>query len=80
MDDLTQFDRRFHKCTVPTETLDTDSMVVDLCKDKLGIQLSEEDTFRLQSIGKPNSNDNIEIICRFKNWIVKNKVYKKMKF
>lgn len=83
VDDLEQYGRRnslrFHNCPVPTGTLDTDCMIIDLCKDKLGIQLTEEDIFRSHPIGKPNRNGNIQIICRFKNWKVKNKVFSKKK-
>lgn len=83
VDDLEQYGRRnslrFHNCPVHTGTLDTDCMVIDLCKDKLGIQLTEEDIFRSHPIGKPNRNGNIQIICRFKNWKVKNKVFSKKK-
>lgn len=81
--DLEQYGRRnslrFHNCPVHTGTLDTDCMIIDLCKDKLGIQLTEEDIFRSHPIGKPNRNGNIQIICRFKNWKVKNKVFSKKK-
>lgn len=81
VDDLEQYGRRnslrFHNCPVHTGTLDTDCMIIDLCKDKLGIQLTEEDIFRSHPIGKPNRNGNIQIICRFKNWKVKNKVFSK---
>ena len=83
IDDLEQYGRRnslrFHNCPTltvnQTEPLSTDNLVINLCKSKLGIDLSEDDIFRSHTIGRPNKNGNYQIICRFKNWKLKNKVY-----
>lgn len=79
LDDLEQYGRRnslrFHNCPVPNDDQNTDGIVINLCKSKLNIDLTEEDIFRSHPIGKPNKNGNYQIICRFSNWKVKNKVY-----
>lgn len=84
LDDLEQYGRRnslrFHNCSVPPDQqqtgkrLDTDSIVVNICK-KMGVELTDDDISRSHPIGKPNSRGNIQIISKFKNWKVKNKVY-----
>jgi hypothetical protein len=48
---------------------------MDLCKNKLNIDLTEDDISRSHPISKPNKNGNIQIICKFKNWKIKNNVY-----
>jgi small-conductance mechanosensitive channel len=88
LDDLEQYGRRnslrFHNCPVSNQQhgIDTDAIVMDLCKSKMNIDLTDEDISRSHQIGKPNKSGNIQIICKFKNWKIKNKVYtekKKMK-
>ncbi|XP_062613408.1 uncharacterized protein LOC134275172 [Saccostrea cucullata] len=79
VDDLEQYGRRnslrFHNCPVPGEGSDTDKTVIDICKQRLAIELKDDDIFRSHPIGKPNKDGNIQIICRFKNWKIKNKIY-----
>lgn len=71
---------RFFNCPVPPEQqqtgkgLDTDSIVVNIC-EKIRVELTGDDTSRSHPIGKPNSRGNIQIISKFKNLKVKNKVY-----
>lgn len=82
IDDLEQYGRRnslrFHNCPVPAGDLtdiNTDHIIMGICKDHLNIELSEDDISRSHPIGKPNSKGNIQIICKMKNWKIKNSVF-----
>lgn len=84
VDDLEQYGRRislrFHNRPIPSElqqsgkSLDTDSIVLNICK-KMRVELTGDDISRSHHIGKPNNRGKIQIISKFKNWKVKNKMY-----
>lgn len=80
MDELEQYSRRtslrFHNCPQPNSNNTTDSIIKDICREKLGIQITENDIFRSHPIGNRNNHGGIQIICRFQNWKTKNTVYK----
>lgn len=80
MDELEQYSRRtslrFHNCPQPNSNNSTDSIIKDICREKLGIQITENDIFRSHPIGNRNNHGGIQIICRFQNWKTKNTVYK----
>ena len=77
LEDLEQYGRRtslrFHN--VPSEncTDDTDSVVVKICQE-MGVNINTDDINRSHPIGRPRNNKR-QIICRFRNWKIKNKVY-----
>ena len=64
---------RFHN--VPSEncTDDTDSVVVKICQE-MGVNINTDDINRSHPIGRPRNNKR-QIICRFRNWKIKNQVY-----
>ncbi|KAK3107826.1 hypothetical protein FSP39_023043 [Pinctada imbricata] len=66
---------RFHNVQIPSGCDDTDDLIVNLCKDKLKIDITTEDINRSHPIGKPNKSGKSQIICRFRNWKVKNKIF-----
>lgn len=59
LEELEQYSRRtslrFHNCHLQNKQSNTDNVIINICRDKLGIQLVEEDIFRSHPIGKPNS-------------------------
>lgn len=57
------------------KSLNTDQIVVDLCK-KMQIEppITEQDIFRSHTLG-PVKNGKVQIICKFKDWKLKNKVF-----
>ena len=59
--------------------VNTDKIVTAICKKSLNINLSEDDISRSHIIVKPNSGGNIQIICKLKNWKIKNTVYQSKK-
>ena len=77
LEDLEQYGRRtslrFHN--VPSEncTDDTDSVVVKICQE-MGVNINTDDINRSHPIGRPRNNKR-QIICRFRNWKIKNKIY-----
>lgn len=78
VDDLEQYGRRnslrFHNCHVP-QGKSTDEVIMSICKERLGIALQDDDRSRSHPIGKANRKGNNQIICKFKNWKIKNKIY-----
>ncbi|XP_061165043.1 uncharacterized protein LOC133174018 [Saccostrea echinata] len=81
LDNLEQYGRRpslrFHNVPLPDPdedvATDTDSTVIKICEG-MGVTITPDDIDRSHPIGRPKQN-KIQIICRFKNWKVKNKVY-----
>ena len=82
LEDLEQYGRRnslrFHNMKPPSDS-NTDTAVVQLCKEKLKVEISADDIQRSHPIGKPNKKGNIQIICRFRNWKVKHSVFSNKK-
>ena len=79
LEELEQYSRRtslrFHNCHLQNKQSNTDNVIIDICRDKLGIQLVEEDIYRSHPIGKPNSKGRSQIICRFQNWKTKQQIF-----
>ena len=59
--------------------VNTEKIVTAICKESLNINLSEDDISRSHIIGKPTRRGNIQIICKLKNWKIKNTVYQSKK-
>ena len=84
IEDLEQYGRRtslrFHN--VPMSDADlprTDKIVTDIINNKIGItSISEDDINRSHIIGDI-TNGKGQIICRFRNWKIKNMVYQNKK-
>ena len=57
---------------------DTDDIVVDICKNKLKVDITKDDINRSHPVGKPKHGKS-QIICRLRNWKVKNAIYKMKK-
>ena len=81
LEDLEQYGRRtslrFHN--VPHENCadDTDSVVVKICQE-MGVNINTDDINRSHPISRPIGrprNNKRQIICRFRNWKIKNKIY-----
>jgi len=53
----------------------TDETVLKICKDNLDIDLCKDDIQRSHTIGRVNHLGKAHIICRFRNWQIKNQVY-----
>lgn len=80
LDNLEQYGRgtslRFHNVPKPgTDEADanTESAVINICA-KMGVTITSDDIDRSHPIGRPNRNNKIQIICKFKTWKAKNKV------
>lgn len=72
---------RFHNIQVPTEEngklkhpVDTDNLILEICKHKLGLNLRLEDISRSHVIGKVR-NGKSQIIVRFISYRTRNAVY-----
>ena len=78
LEELEQYGRRnslrFHNVTLPA-TSDSDNAIVALCKDKLDVTITTDDICRSHPIGGPNKFDKYQVICRFRNWKIKNKIF-----
>ncbi|XP_062588513.1 uncharacterized protein LOC134250176 [Saccostrea cucullata] len=88
LDNLEQYGRRpslrFHNVPLPEpgedgtrEPLDTESAVIQICAG-MGVTITPDDIDRSHPIGSPKQN-KIQIICRFRNWKIKNRVYSEKK-
>ena len=56
---------------------DTDTVVVKICQE-MGVNINTDDINRSHPISRPIGrprNNKRQIICRFRNWKIKNKVY-----
>ncbi|KAK3106542.1 hypothetical protein FSP39_022287 [Pinctada imbricata] len=82
IEELEQYGRRnslrFHNVKVE-DGADTDKIVVDICSKKLEVAVSVDDICRSHPVGKENRNGNRQIICRFRNWKIKNKIFSQKK-
>lgn len=82
-DDLEQYGRRntlrFHNCPAPEANKGTDDIVISICREKFNLELQEDDIFRSHPIGRIKANGRRQIICRFKNWKIKNSIYSQKK-
>ncbi|XP_069114268.1 uncharacterized protein [Argopecten irradians] len=86
LSELEQYGRRnslrLHNVPLTTEDLrKTDSIIVKLVNENLhnedvAITIDEEDINRSHIIGKINKAGKAQLICRFRNWKIKNKMYK----
>lgn len=80
LDDLEQYGRRtslrFHGVPVD-KSKSTDDIVVALCNDKLKVDppITLDDINRSHTIGK-SKDGKCQIICKFRNWKVKTRVFK----
>ena len=79
LDELEQYGRRnslrFHNVLVPEGETDTDEVIVKLCKEKLEVEITKDDICRSHPVGKPNRQGKSQLICRFRNWKVKNSIF-----
>lgn len=81
LDNLEQYGRRtslrFHNVPKPgtdEADADTESAVINICA-KMGVTITSDDIDRSHPIGRSNRNNKIQIICKFKTWKAKNKVF-----
>ena len=79
LDDLEQYGRRnsfrFHNVLIPEGEKDTDEVIVKLCAEKLEVEITKDDICRSHPVGKPNRKGQSQIICRFRNWKIKNSIF-----
>ena len=78
IEELEQYGRRnslrFHNVKLG-DSVDTDDVIVDLCKSKLSVEITKDDICRSHPVGRKNRNKTRQIICRFRNWKIKNSIY-----
>jgi len=79
LESLQQYGRRnslrFHNVPMnPDNIQGTDGLVLKVCKDHLGVELKLDDIDRSHIIGNI-TNGKGQIICRLRNWKIKNKIY-----
>lgn len=80
LEELEQYGRRnslrFHNVPLsPSQLQITDSVIVNLAREKLDINISEDDINRSHIIGRINKYGKAQLICRFRNWKIKNQLY-----
>ena len=82
IEELEQYGRRnslrFHNVKYG-DSDDTDDVIVDLCKSKLDVEITKDDICRSHPVGRKNRNKTRQIICRFRNWKIKNSIYSQKK-
>ena len=81
MEELEQYGRvnclRFYNVSVNQDQIQqTDDTVLKICKDNLDIDLCKDDIQRSHIIGRINHLGKAQISCRFRNWQIKNQVYR----
>lgn len=76
---------RFHNIRVPTDAegriihpVNTDEIIINLCHEKLGLELSQNDIGRSHVIGKVR-NGKSQVIVRFISYRVRNMVFSNKK-
>ena len=78
IEELEQYGRRnslrFHNVAIPPDSDSTDTAVISICSEKLCVSSGDDDIFRSHPVGKPNRHGRRQIICRFRNWKVKNAI------
>ncbi|KAK3101361.1 hypothetical protein FSP39_003009 [Pinctada imbricata] len=83
LEELEQYGRRnslrFQNVSIPESTTDTDETIVNLCKTKLNVDITKEDICRSHPVGRPKRSGKGQIICRFRNWKIKNSIFSKKK-
>lgn len=71
---------RFHSVPLTKDELQsTDEKIVDLCQSILDVQISVNDIDRSHIIGSINNQGKAQLICRFRNWKIKQSIYSKKK-
>ena len=79
LEQLEQYGRRnslrFHNVPLESESADTDDAIANLCTEKLGVTITADDICRSHRIGRANRFGSYQVICRFRNWKLKNKVF-----
>ncbi|CAC5370488.1 unnamed protein product [Mytilus coruscus] len=80
LEELQQYGRRnslrFHNVPLKkTELGSTDDKIVGLCKSLLGVNITVDDIDRSHIIGSINKYGNAQLICRFRNWKIKNSIF-----
>ncbi|KAK3090419.1 hypothetical protein FSP39_011709 [Pinctada imbricata] len=82
VEELEQYGRRtslrFHNVAVPSDS-NSDNVIVDLVNKKLGVKITHDDINRSHPVGKPNQSGRRQLICRFRNWKLKNEIFMKKK-
>ena len=84
IEELEQYGRRnslrFHNVPITKEELNkTDDKIVDICKQHLKIDITPDDINRSHIIGKIHHEGSCQLICRFRNWKIKNQIFKQKK-
>jgi hypothetical protein len=79
LESLQQYGRRnslrFHNVPMNSDNIQgTDGLVLKVCKDHLGVELKIDDIDQSHIIGNI-TNGKGQIICRLRNWKIKNKIY-----
>ena len=78
LEELEQYGRRnslrFHNVKLPYNT-DSDDAIVKLCAEKLNVEIEKDDICRSHPIGNENRRGNYQVICRFRNWKIKNTIF-----
>lgn len=82
LEELQQYGRRnslrFHNVPLKkTELGSTDDKIVGLCKSLLDVDITVDDIDRSHIIGSINKYGNAQLICRFRNWKIKNSIFQK---
>ncbi|KAK3091783.1 hypothetical protein FSP39_016101 [Pinctada imbricata] len=82
IEELEQYGRRnslrFHNLTLG-DVENTDTEIVRICKEKLNIDITPDDICRSHPVGRPNNRGKSQVICRLRNWKIKNQIYSKKK-
>ncbi|KAK3107155.1 hypothetical protein FSP39_008276 [Pinctada imbricata] len=82
LEELEQYGRRnslrFHNVSVG-DSDDTDASIVKICNDVLKVNITSDDICRSHPVGRPNRHGKRQIICRLRNWKIKNQIYKQKK-
>ena len=84
IEELEQYGRRnslrFHNVPIAKEELNkTDDKIVDICKQHLKIDITPDDINRSHIIGKIHHEGSCQLSCRFRNWKIKNQIFKQKK-
>ena len=84
IEELEQYGRRhsirIHNVPITKEKLNkTDDKIVDICEQHLKIDITPDDINRSYIIGKIHYEGSCQLICRFRNWKIKNQIVKQKK-
>ena len=79
LEQLEQYGRRnslrFHYVPLESESVDTDDAIANLFTIKVGVSITADDICRSHRIGRANRFGSYQVICRFRNWKPKNKMF-----